>query len=95
MKSLIVVAASMLIASPALAQVKPCEELKSEIEAKIKANGVPVFTLDIVPNEQVKEGEGEGKVVGTCDGSTQKIIYKRGVAEAPRDMPPETKAQPK
>ena len=77
MKSLIAVAASMLIASPALSQVKPCEELKSEIEAKIKANGVPVFTLDIVPNEQVKEGE--GKVVGTCDGSTQKIVYKRGV----------------
>src|SRR5256885_6458880 len=70
MKSLIAVAASMLIASPALSQVKPCEELKSEIEAKIKANGVPAFTLDIVPNEQVKEGE--GKVVGTCDGSTQK-----------------------
>jgi uncharacterized protein DUF1161 len=90
MKSLIAVAASMLIASPAFAQMKPCEELKSEIEAKIKANGVPVFTLDIVPNEQVKEGE--GKVVGTCDGSTQKIVYKRGVAEAPRDMP--AKAQP-
>ncbi len=40
-------------------------------------------------NEQVKEGE--GKVVGTCDGSTQKIVYKRGVAEAPRD----TKSQAK
>ena len=93
MKSLIAVVASMLIASPVFAQAKPCEELKSEIEAKIKANGVPVFTLDIVPNEQVKEGE--GKVVGTCDGSTQKIVYKRGVAEAPRDMPPETKSQPK
>ena len=79
MKSLIAVAASMLIASPALAQVKPCEELKSEIEAKIKANGVPVFTLDIVPNEQVKEGE--GKVVGTCDGSTQKIVYKRSTPD--------------
>ena len=93
MKSLIVVAASMLIASPALAQVKACEELKSEIEAKIKANGVQVFTLDIVPNEQVKEGE--GKVVGTCDGSTQKIVYKRGVAEAPRETTGEAKPQPK
>ena len=93
MKSLIAVAASMLIASLALAQVKPCEELKSEIEAKIKANGVQAFTLDIVPNEQVKEGE--GKVVGTCDGSTQKIVYKRGVADAPRDMATETKSQPK
>jgi len=60
----------MLIASPALAQVKPCEELKSEIEAKIKANGVQAFTLEIVPNEQVKEGE--GKVVGTCDAAPRR-----------------------
>lgn len=81
MKGFIAVVASLLIASPALAQVKPCEELKSEIDAKIKANGVEVFTLEIVPNENVKEGD--GKVVGTCNGSTQKIVYKRGVAEAP------------
>ena len=51
------------------------------------------ITLDIGPNEQVKEGE--GKVVGTCDGSTQKIVYKRGVADAPPDMAKETKSQPK
>ena len=93
MKSLIAVVASLFIMSPALAQVKPCEELKSEIEAKIKANGVPVFTLDILPNDQVKEGE--GRVVGTCDGSTQKIVYKRGVADAPRGAAGETKSQPK
>jgi len=93
MKSLIAITASMLIVSPVLAQVKPCEELKSEIEAKIKANGVPVFTLDIVPNDQVKEGE--GRVVGTCDGSTQSIVYKRGVADAPRDTTAGAKSQPK
>jgi len=93
MKSLIALVASLFIMSPALAQVKPCGELKSEIEAKIKANGVPVFTLDIVPNDQVKEGE--GRVVGTCDNSTQKIVYKRGVADAPRGAAAETKSQPK
>jgi hypothetical protein len=93
MKSLIAVVASLFIMSPVLAQVKPCEELKSEIEAKIKANGVPVFTLDIVPNDQVKDGE--GKVVGSCGNSTQKIVYKRGVAEAPRGAAGETKSQPK
>ena len=93
MKSLIAVVASLFIMSPALAQVKPCEELKSEIEAKIKANGVPVFTLDILPNDQVKEGE--GRVVGTCDGSTQKIVYKRGVADAPSGATGEAKSQPK
>ena len=74
MKSLFAVVASMLIALPALAQVKPCEELKSEIEAKIKNNGVKDFTLTIVDKDQAEDG----KVVGTCDGGTKKIVYKRG-----------------
>jgi hypothetical protein len=76
MKYLIAVVSSLLIASPALAQRKACEELKAEIEAKIKANGVPAFTLDIVATDQVKEGDGQ--VVGSCDGGTKKIVYKRG-----------------
>ena len=74
MKSLFAVVAAMLIAVPALAQVKPCEELKSEIEAKIKNNGVKDFTLTIVDKDQAEDG----KVVGTCDGGAKKIVYKRG-----------------
>lgn len=93
MKSLIAVVASLFIAAPAFAQVKSCEELKSEIDAKIKANGVKVFSLDIVPNADVKEGE--GKVVGSCDGSTHKIVYKRGVAPAPAEMGGGSQSQPK
>ncbi len=76
MKVLIAVVASLLIATPALAQRKDCEELKSEIDAKIKKNGVKEFSLEIVPNEQVKDGA--GNVVGSCDGGTKKIVYKRG-----------------
>ncbi len=76
MKSLIAVVSFLLIASPALAQRKDCEELKAEIDAKIKANGVPAYTLEIVPNDQVKDGDGQ--VVGSCDGGTKKIVYKRG-----------------
>ncbi len=53
---------------------KPCDELKAEIEAKIHANGVEAYTLEIVPNEDVKDE----KVVGSCDGGTKKITYKRG-----------------
>jgi hypothetical protein len=53
---------------------KPCEELKSEIEAKLKAKGVESYTLGIVPNEDVKDE----KVVGSCDGGTKKITYQRG-----------------
>jgi hypothetical protein len=73
-----VIAASLLIASPVLAQVKPCEELKGEIDTKIKNNGVPAFTTTIVD----KDAAEDGKVVGTCDGGTKKIVYKRGEAAA-------------
>jgi hypothetical protein len=61
-------------ASPAGAQSKDCGELKGEIEAKIKKNGVEKFTLDIVE----KDAQADGKIVGTCDGGTKKIVYKRG-----------------
>ena len=54
---------------------KPCEDLRAEIDTKIRNNGVPMFTLDVVEMDaQVTEG----KVVGTCDGQTRKIVYKRG-----------------
>ena len=74
MKALIAVVVLLLVAAPAMAQRKDCEELKTEIEGKIKANGVKEFTLQIVANEDAKDGT----VVGSCDGGTKKIIYKRG-----------------
>jgi hypothetical protein len=63
----------LVMASPAFAK-KDCDELKSEIDAKIQAIGVKSYSLKIVHKENVKDG----KVVGTCDGGTKKIIYKRG-----------------
>jgi hypothetical protein len=74
MRILMTAAALALVICPAIAQVKPCEELKSEIEAKIKNNGVKDFSLTIVD----KDATEDGKVVGTCDGGTKKIVYKRG-----------------
>jgi len=89
MKRVIVSAAAMLwLITPALAQRKPCEVLKSEIEEKIKKNGVQTFTLDVVPKGEAAKPDAQkdttsgaaagGKVVGTCDGGTKQIIYKRG-----------------
>ena len=49
---------------------KPREELKAEIDAKIKANGVPAYTLEIVDKGSVTDK----KVVGTCDGGTKEIV---------------------
>jgi len=77
MKLWIAVAATLWMSASAHAQAaKPCEELKSEIAKKIEANGVKSYTLDIVAKDQ----DADGKVVGTCDGGTKKIVYKRGEA---------------
>jgi hypothetical protein len=75
----IIVAVLVLgISGAALAQRKSCEDLKGEIEAKIKKNGVDKFTLDIVDAEKADEAAKDGKVVGSCDGGTKRIVYKRG-----------------
>ena len=60
--------------SPAFAQPKDCNELKAEIDAKISANGVSSFTTTIVARDAAEDG----KVVGTCDNGSRKIVYKRG-----------------
>lgn len=73
MKKLVAVFVFCLAASPAFA-AKDCEELKAEIAAKMDAKGVVNYTLTIVPTEAVKDE----KVVGSCDGGTKKIVYKRG-----------------
>jgi hypothetical protein len=62
-----------LAATAAFAATKPCEELKTEIEAKLQANGVKNYTLEVVPTDQVKDE----KVVGTCEGGSKKIVYKK------------------
>ncbi|MDD2337556.1 MAG: DUF1161 domain-containing protein [Geobacteraceae bacterium] len=77
MKKIIVVVTLSLVAVSAYA-MKPCEELKSEIEAKLNAKGVKNFTLEIVSKEEIKDQ----KVVGSCEGGTKKITYQKGVASS-------------
>jgi hypothetical protein len=74
MNKLIPLALLALFSNAALAAPKPCEELRAEIEAKIQANGVASYTLEIVNNEDSKD---PSMVVGSCDGGTKKIIYQR------------------
>jgi hypothetical protein len=76
--------------APAPAQTaKPCEELKDEIAKKLDAKGVKGYTLEIV----AKDKDAEGKIVGTCDGGTKKILYNR--ASAPAETPAKAKEPPK
>lgn len=52
---------------------KSCEDLKAEIAKKLEANNVKFYTLEIVP----KDKDGEGKVVGSCEAGTKKILYSK------------------
>ena len=73
MRTLLLATLVVLVVTPAYGAGKPCEELKSEIDAKLKEKKVEGYTLEIVANDDVKDQ----KVVGSCEGGTQKIVYKR------------------
>ena len=54
-------------------QRKACAELKQEIAAKLEANGVRHYSLQIVEPEQL-----DGAMnVGRCDGGSKRIAYRR------------------
>jgi hypothetical protein len=58
---------------------KSCDVLKAEIAKKIDANGGRNYTLEIV----AKDKDAEGKVVGSCENGTKKIMYQKA-APAPK-----------
>jgi hypothetical protein len=75
MKKIIIllVAAMVFCSTSAFAEIKSCDELKAEIEAKLKAKGVKEYTLEIILTDQAKDQ----KIIGSCEGGTKKISYSR------------------
>ena len=73
MKKLMLAVGLMALAGGAMAAGKPCEELKAEIAAKLDAKGVKGYKLEVV-----NKGEPAGKVIGTCEGGSKEIVYRRG-----------------
>ena len=83
MRRILATLALSALAAPLFAQIKPCDELKSEISAKLAAKGVkdPDSRLAIVATEEVKDQ----KVVGSCEGGKKKITYEApGATSAPK-----------
>ena len=76
MRHLLIAVAVLAFAMPAAAESKrkSCEDLRAEIEAKLKAKSVKKYTLAIVEKVDGKDA----RVVGSCDGGTRKIVYRRG-----------------
>jgi hypothetical protein len=58
------------------------------------ANGVKSYSLDIMPNDEAKDAT--GKVVGSCEGGTKKIIYSKTTetAKVPSSRQTATASQP-
>lgn len=52
---------------------KPCEQLKTEIAAQLDGIGVKNYILEIVANDAATGAA----VIGSCDGGTKKITYKK------------------
>jgi len=73
----VLMVAALFTAASAAAEIKPCEDLKGEIEAKLKEKGVSNYSLEIVPADQVKDK----KVVGSCDGGKSKITYTKEASQ--------------
>lgn len=74
MKKIFLAVGLLSIAGTTLAAGKSCDDVKAEIDAKIKAKGVASYTLEAVD----KGSAADGKVVGTCEGGSKEIVYKRG-----------------
>ena len=80
MKALVTVAVVLFASLAAYAEgPKPCEDLKAEIAKKVEANGVKTYSLEIVAKDK---DDVQGKVVGTCEGGTKKIVYSKTAAPA-------------
>ena len=74
MKKILLAIGLLSLAGTAFAAGKPCETVKSEIAAKIEANGARHYSLTVVD----KGTATDGKVVGSCEAGTKDIVYKRG-----------------
>lgn len=77
MKSLLMLALILPFAANAqtLSARKSCDELKAEIATKIEKNGVKAYTLEIVASD----ASTDAKIVGSCNGGKQRIVYQRGI----------------
>ncbi len=72
LKKLLVGLALVLSASVS-AEIKSCDTLKAEIDAKLQATGVTNYVLEVVDTSAIKDE----KVIGSCDGGTKKITYRK------------------
>ena len=74
MTRLVLAALFVLSSVPALAQdEQTCEQVRRELETKMRAAGEKDFYLDVLPAGKT----GNARVVGSCDQGKMRIVYRR------------------
>jgi hypothetical protein len=72
---------ALLLGSAASHASTNCESIRTQIDAKVRASGATDFVLSVVE----VGAKVSGKVVGSCDLGTKKIVYTQpSLAEPPR-----------
>ncbi|HSV59486.1 MAG TPA: DUF1161 domain-containing protein [Variovorax sp.] len=84
-------AAALLLASSAsqAADTNNCDAIRAQIDAKVRASGVSDFALSVV----AADAQANGRVVGSCDLGSRKIVYDR--VSSPGVAPAQSKANPR
>lgn len=93
MKTIHRLAAAALLACSAAAghaQGTSCEDIRAQIDAKVRASGVNDFSLAILD----ADAPSSGRVVGSCELGTKKIVYERSASGQPQQQTPQ-QARPK
>ena len=71
--------AALLLGSSASHAADNCESIRAQIDAKVRASGVSNFVLSVVD----ADARAGGKVVGSCDLGTKKILYSQTASASP------------
>ncbi len=75
---------ALLLAAPAVQAASNCDAIREQIEAKLRAGGLKSFTLEVVD----AEAPPRGKVLGSCERGTRRIVQVgSGTAAGPARPP--------
>lgn len=96
MKTFHRLAAGALLACSAAAghaQGTSCEDIRAQIDAKVRASGVNDFSLAILE----ADAPSSGRVVGSCELGTKKIVYERSASaqQQPPQSPQQQRSKPR
>ncbi|MFC0350456.1 DUF1161 domain-containing protein [Undibacterium danionis] len=78
MKKTILMTSLLLMTCTASAGVLSCEDLKAKIEKKVEGKGVKDYNMVVV----TKDTKIAGRVLGSCDKGTMKIVHEKSKPKA-------------